>query len=63
MTKMRPNPNLRVFEKIHANAIFDAINESVNEFRPYYQVNGAPYLWSTSEKALTFYYISEDNIT
>jgi len=46
------------FEKIHHKAIIDCFNESLNCFRPYYFIDGAPYSWNYSEKALTFYYIA-----
>jgi hypothetical protein len=42
--------------------VFDAFNESLNLFRPYFLINGPPYLWNISEKALTFYFIAEENI-
>lgn len=47
------------FELVHNRAIFDAFNESLNLFRPYFLIKGPPYLWNTSEKALTFYFIAE----
>lgn len=31
-------------------------------YRPYYSIKGPPYAWNNSEKALTFYFIAEENI-
>lgn len=57
------------FEQIHNRAIFDCFNEELNSFRPYYYISnypfyldGPPYTWNYSERALTFYYIAEENI-
>lgn len=36
------------YEKIHHKAIFDAINEAINQFRPYFIINGPPYPWTSS---------------
>jgi hypothetical protein len=49
-------------EKIHNRAVFHAFNHALNFFRPYYNIGGAPYLWCSSEKSLTFFCIGEDNI-
>lgn len=54
--------NFIEYEKIHNHCIFDSLNEALNHYRPYFYINGPPYLWTTSEKALTFYFITEDNI-
>jgi hypothetical protein len=48
------------YERVHNKAIFDSINEGINIFRPYFIINGQPYPWSQSEKALTYYFIRED---
>lgn len=42
--------------------MLDGFNEALNYFRPYFLINGPPYPWNTSEKALTFYFIAEENI-
>ena len=61
--------NTIAYDKSHNRAVFDAFNEALNQFRPYYQIStlscyldGPPYPWNNSEKALTFYFIAEDNI-
>jgi hypothetical protein len=56
------DPILRDYEQIHNRAIFDAFNECLNVFRPFYLVNGMPYPWSFSEKHLTVIIINESNI-
>lgn len=50
--------NLVSYAKIHSKAAFDCFNEALNSFRPYFGINGPPYLWNCSESALTFYFIS-----
>ena len=36
------------YEKIHNKVIFDAVNEAMNYYRPYFFMNGQPYPWSYS---------------
>jgi hypothetical protein len=57
------------FERVHSRALLDCFNEALNQFRPYFLISniffyadGPPYPWNHSEKALTFYYIAEENI-
>ena len=46
-------------EKIHFKAVLDHFNEELNQYRPYCQIDGVPYPWNHSWKALTFYYVTE----
>ncbi len=50
------------WEKIHNKAVFDSFNTHLNAYRPYFELDGDVYPWFVSEKGLTFYEISEDNI-
>ncbi len=43
---------IKEFEHIHNKSIFDSFNESLNLFRPYFNIGGPPYTWSKSEKNL-----------
>ncbi|KAM3137648.1 hypothetical protein pb186bvf_010262 [Paramecium bursaria] len=50
------------FEITHNKAIFDAFNETLNIFRPFFMVNGLPYPWCYSERHLTVIIINNDNL-
>lgn len=39
---------LQSYEMIHNKSVFDCINESINKFRPYFEITGPPYPWTTS---------------
>lgn len=49
-------------ENIHNKAVYDSFNEALNLFRPYYQLGGAPYLWTFTERNLTVCQINLENI-
>lgn len=44
----------------HNKAIFDAVNEVLIEFQPYYSSQGEPFPWSESLET-TFYCITDDS--
>ena len=46
-------------ENIHNKAIFDAVNEALDGFRPY-GLRGPPLPWSKNNKTLTFKYGKEE---
>jgi len=48
-------------ENIHNKAIFDAINEALDGFRPY-GLKGPPLPWSNQQKLLTLKYGGEDTV-
>jgi hypothetical protein len=50
------------YEKLHNRLLLDCLNEALNVYRPYFHINGPPYYWTSSERALTFYYITDENI-
>jgi hypothetical protein len=53
---------IKDYEKAHNLALFHAFNHGLNVYRPYYELEGEVFPWSTSEKGLTFYEISDENI-
>lgn len=50
------------YETAHNRAIFEAFTKSINVYRPYYELEGEVFPWIVSEKGITFYEITEDNI-
>jgi hypothetical protein len=48
-------------ENIHNKAIFDAVNEAMDGFRPY-GLRGPPLPWSKQSKTLTFKYGKEETL-
>lgn len=48
-------------ENIHNKAIFDAVNEALDGFRPY-GLKGPPLPWSKQSKTLTFKYGKEETL-
>ena len=48
-------------ENIHNKAIFDAVNEALDGFRPY-GLRGPPLPWSKQQKTLTFKYGKEETL-
>lgn len=49
-------------EHIHNKAIFDSLNEALNQYRPYYLAEGTPFAWSVSEKNIVKYEITKHNM-
>lgn len=49
-------------ERMHHKVLFDALNFSLNVYRPYFNFKGEIYPWLVTEKGMTFYSISEANI-
>lgn len=49
-------------EHIHNRAMFDCLNHALNVYRPYYSFDGEVFPWLVTEKGMTFYSISQDNI-
>ena len=43
--------------------MFEAFTKLINEYRPFYELEGEVYPWVISEKGITFYEINEDNIS
>lgn len=50
------------YESYHNRAVFQEFSRCLNEYRPYFELEGDVYPWVVSEKGITFYEISEDNI-
>lgn len=48
-------------ENIHNKAVFDAVNEALDGFRPY-GLKGPPLPWSKQSKTLTFKFGKEETI-
>jgi hypothetical protein len=50
------------YESAHNRVVFDAFTKCINVYRPYFDLEGEVFPWIVSEKGITFYEITEDNI-
>ena len=56
------NNPYKEYENIHNKAVFDALNESLNNLRPYYTLGGKPYAWTKTHINLSVGVITQDTL-